>query len=88
MSEYKMLLESIESYIASRERITVEDARRAVSAIRTLSARAERAEREKAEAVAAERDRCINILSLARGGQIDGDLRSLIHRIKSGVVHD
>jgi len=35
-------------------------------------------------AVAEERERCIGIVQLARLGEIDGDLRSIISRIKHG----
>ena len=34
------------------------------------------------KAVAAERERCIEILQRARQGEVDGDLRCLIHRMK------
>jgi len=33
----------------------------------------------------AERDRCVEVLQRARLGEIDGDLRSLINRIKTGT---
>lgn len=33
--------------------------------------------------VVAERKRCADIIQLAREGEIDGDFRSLIHRIKN-----
>lgn len=36
-----------------------------------------------AKAICAERDRCAAIVQLAREGEIDGDFRSLIHRIKN-----
>jgi hypothetical protein len=33
--------------------------------------------------VTAERERCAGIVQLAREGEIDGDFRSIIHRIKN-----
>lgn len=36
-------------------------------------------------ATMAERDRCAAIVQLAREGEIDGDLRSIISRIRSGL---
>jgi len=36
-----------------------------------------------ASAVAAERERCAAIVQLAREGEIDGDFRSLIYRIRN-----
>lgn len=35
------------------------------------------------DAVIAERKRCVSILQLAREGEIDNDLRSLINRIEN-----
>ena len=49
-----------------------------IEAIEALSKGAELAGRDK------ERHRCAAIVQVAREGTIDGDPRSVIHRIKSG----
>jgi hypothetical protein len=40
---------------------------------------------EITDAILEERERCLRILRAARYGEIDGDIRSLIHRIDCGA---
>lgn len=50
--------------------------------------RADAARRNVEQAVMNERARCAAIVQRAREGEIDGDLRSIIHRIQTGGPSD